>query len=321
MYIVFLIIVIAICVYIYQSVVRDKTASLNQLDEEISQKKLDYDKLENEISEKKLDYNKLEIEINSQSEKLDFINNQIKANSENIDEHLAKYKTTKENELALYFDLKEEELKKNYANLENALTQNLKEKEESANLKKEKIEQEISKISEELDSIKAKYDSINKQKLEEELREKEKEKYTLSLSTKELEDIQELFLISKRLNNPIILYKFIWSEYILSNFNKMILNQFGKNIPKNIIYVIEYDNKKYVGKTKQDAKTRWTAHLKKALGIDANPQKIHEIIKAHLNEVRFYVLEEVPETIDLGTREHYYIELYDTVNYGYNMRG
>jgi hypothetical protein len=68
------------------------------------------------------------------------------------------------------------------------------------------------------------------------------------------------------------LRKIIWSDFLLKALNEMIKRQFGTESPSNIIYCIEDENGKYIGKTAQTARKRWEEHLKTSLEIGKTPQ-------------------------------------------------
>ena len=85
---------------------------------------------------------------------------------------------------------------------------------------------------------------------------------------------------------------------------------------KDFIQRLEWLRKKYL-ETKD--KRYWKEHCKHGLGIDTPVgNKLYKAIeKDGLQNFSFEVLEECPKE-QLNEKEKYYIELYDTYNFGYN---
>lgn len=86
------------------------------------------------------------------------------------------------------------------------------------------------------------------------------------------------------------------------------------------VYCIKNDinNKVYIGKTIHNVEKRFKEHIRDARS-HRRTSKFHNAIKKY-GEEHFYpiVLEECEEDI-VGIREQYYIQLYDSVNNGYNL--
>ena len=183
-------------------------------------------------------------------------------------------------------------------------------------------DEEIKVINKELSEIKAKYDAIN-ERLRFEREQKEKERaHRIFLSKEQEQDIQFLLSIENKITNKEILHKLIWSEYLQKPFTEMINNQFGSKIPKNVIYCIENieTNQKYIGKTSAEVNKRWTEHIKSSLSISTiSHQRIHDALFANWTNFYFSIIEEVKDG-KLLDREKYYINLYETNKYGYNMK-
>lgn len=116
------------------------------------------------------------------------------------------------------------------------------------------------------------------------------------------------------------LRKIIWSDFLLKALNEMIKRQFGAESPCNIIYCIENETGKYIGKTAQTARKRWEEHIKTSLEIGKTPQKIHRALYKNWDKFSFSVLDKCSAE-ELSEREKYWINFYGTKDYGYNMKG
>jgi hypothetical protein len=134
-------------------------------------------------------------------------------------------------------------------------------------------------------------------------------------------DIQVLQDIIPRLYNREAISKLIWELYIRRPVQEMIKRiTNGRKICG--IYKITYlkTGEAYVGKT-TDIQTRWTNHLKTVCGLEG---AAHSTLHTHMERnglwnYTFEILEEVDKD-KLGEREAYYIDFYDTKNYGLNQK-
>ena len=76
----------------------------------------------------------------------------------------------------------------------------------------------------------------------------------------------------------------------------------------------------YIGKS-TNIKTRWTNHIKTALGLDGMARtKIHSAMKEYgIDNFTFEVLEECTKE-NYSEKEKYWINFYETNIYGYNIK-
>ena len=94
----------------------------------------------------------------------------------------------------------------------------------------------------------------------------------------------------------------------------------GKN-PSGIYKVTNIETQEiYIGKSTSVA-DRWINHVKSACGLDgvADSQFQRALKKYGVDGFTWELLEEVPKD-KLSDREKYYITIYNTTHYGYNMR-
>lgn len=177
---------------------------------------------------------------------------------------------------------------------------------------------QIDNYTKQADAARAKYFSII-----EVLRQNEndEENHKLHISEQARADIEYLLnAVALRLNNPNIIYKLIWSEYIQSPTNDL-LNQILPDKDCSGIYKITNceDKRCYIGRS-TSVRKRLQEHIKSAIGIEnIASQRIHDVMREKgLWNFRFELLEACPKD-QLGEREKYYIEFFDSQAYGYNQ--
>lgn len=173
-----------------------------------------------------------------------------------------------------------------------------------------------------IEDYRAQCEAINEQRRNEELLENEKASHMLQLSSSEKEDIDRLLELSRTFNQKIVIYKLTWSAFLQKPFNDMINTVFGSGVPRSVIYCIENQksHKKYIGKTSAEVSKRWAEHIKSSLNIGTvSKQKIHEALYGNWGDFTFTVLEQVDKA-KLSEREKFYIDLYESNVYGYNLK-
>ena len=258
-------------------------------------------------------------------EKQRFNKELIRLRQEELDDLIAKERESKklslENEMSAYrqtqltqinaevsankvmFDLEKEKL-----------TQQLEQE-------KSRISNEISAIAQELEDFRIRRESINEAILREKELQEQQDFYKVVVSEKDQLDIQILQDIIPKLNNREAISKLVWELYIrrpVQELSKRITN--GRKISG--IYKITYikTGEAYIGKT-TDIQTRWNNHLKTVVGLEgAAHSTLHTHMEQHgLWNYTFEILEEVDKD-KLGEREAYYIDFYNTKNYGLNQK-
>lgn len=182
------------------------------------------------------------------------------------------------------------------------------------------------KIIAELDSAKADLDKVKATRaaaLQAQLKEKEiKEKlafYCLTISQTDLDDIKILERMKSQLHNPRILSMLIWSTYFQKPMTTLCNNVIGTTVKTGIYKITNQTNDLcYIGQA-VDLARRWKDHAKCGLGIDT-PQKnklYQAMIEDGLWNFSFEILEECSRE-QLNEKEHYYIQLYQSNEFGYN---
>lgn len=183
------------------------------------------------------------------------------------------------------------------------------------------LSEQIAEIKAELEKLKATKAAAIKAFQREQAIKDHQDSYRLKLSEEEESDIQLLRSIQYRLSKPRILAMLIWQTFYQPKAKKqfpLILKT------KNVCGVYKITNIKnekcYIGQA-VNAYKRLNDHCKAGLGIDT-PQgnKLYAAMKEDgLSNFTFELLEEcAPE--ELNEKERYYIELYNSVDYGYNSQ-
>lgn len=177
-----------------------------------------------------------------------------------------------------------------------------------------------------LNQVKADLDKVQATRtaaLQAQLKEKEiKEKlafYCLTIKETDLDDIKVLERMKSQLHNPRILSMLIWSTYFQKPMTALCNNVIG-TVTKSGIYKItnQTNDLCYIGQS-VDLARRWKDHAKCGLGIDTpqNNKLYQAMIQDGLWNFSFEILEECPQS-ELNQKEKYYIQLYQSYEFGYN---
>ena len=182
-----------------------------------------------------------------------------------------------------------------------------------------KLLKETEEIREELDKFRA----TRAAAIQAHLKEKEIEEnfsfYCLQVSNNDLKDIAILESIKPKLINDRILSMLIWQTYYRTSMTNLCNNVIGKESKTGIYKITNQLTKEcYIGQA-VDIAERWKQHAKCGLGIDT-PQK-NKLYKAMqeygIQNFSWEVIEFCPKA-QLDEKERYYIQLYQSKEYGYN---
>ena len=174
----------------------------------------------------------------------------------------------------------------------------------------------ITKKKEEIQNL------IEQFKKDEEARE-EANFYRIAIPESFKDDIAKLKGVAAQLSNPMTLNKFIYKEYYEAPFNAMCGRVLGENADKSGIYKITNIKNQmcYIGQTKAGFKNRWRTHVKRGLGCEeqTNNRLYTGLKEDGLENFTFQILEICEDKI-LTERERFYINFYDSKNWGYNSK-
>ena len=135
----------------------------------------------------------------------------------------------------------------------------------------------------------------------------------------DLLEINRLREIAPYFRNPRAIYKIIWESYY-RNLTTELINRVVGVSPKTGVYKITNINneKVYIGQA-ADVSNRWKDHIKAGLGIDTPNNKLYAaMMEDGVENFTFELLEECKRE-ELNNRETYWIEYYQSQDWGYNM--
>ena len=144
--------------------------------------------------------------------------------------------------------------------------------------------------------------------------------YCLTPTAAEKEDISVLESIKPRLRNPRVLSMLIWSTYYQKSMTALCNKILGTNTVTGIYKITNQNNDMcYIGQS-VDVSKRWTDHAKCGLGIDTPAgNKLYKAMQEDgIWSFSWELLEECPREF-LDEKEKYYIDLYQSKDYGYNI--
>lgn len=251
---------------------------------------------------------KLETEYNMKKEMLENLENECKRLQETSQVNLESQKKLSEDAFSNYWKV-----------LENCYKEKEKEFDNNMENLQKNFEKEKTEIEMDLDKIRqTRASAIQANLREQEIKDK-LSFYCLQVSPTDLADIKKLESIKPQLNNPRILSMLIWSTYFQKPMTTLCNNVIGTTVKSGIYKITNQTNDLcYIGQA-VDLATRWKNHAKCGLGIDtpAGNPLYKAMIADGLWNFSFEVLEECSKE-DLNEKERYYIQLYQSKEYGYN---
>lgn len=193
--------------------------------------------------------------------------------------------------------------------------------------KKARAKEKYDKVMEEYNNTIAKkkeeiQNLIEQFKRDEEARE-ETDFYRIAIPESFKDDIAKLKSIAAQLSKPSTLYKLIWKEYYENSFNAMTGRVLGNDADKSGIYKITNIKNQmvYIGQTKAGFKNRWRTHAKRAVKAEEGTSNrlYQEMWNEGLENFTFQVIE-ICNKDNLTEREKFYIDFYNSKDYGYNSK-
>lgn len=177
----------------------------------------------------------------------------------------------------------------------------------------------IAKITEELRQLSASKEAAMEAARREEEIKKQKEFYSLQISELDLNDIRMLEKIKPSLNKPRVLSMLIWTTWFRTPMTTLCNNVLGTKTVTGIYKITNQLNGKcYVGQA-VDVADRWKTHAKCGLDIDTPAgNKLYAAMKEDGIWNFTWELLEACSSQELNEKEKFYIDLYDSKNYGYN---
>lgn len=180
--------------------------------------------------------------------------------------------------------------------------------------------EEVNAVSAELQAWKAKQTAILEAQRKEEERKLDTDKYRILLTSADLTEIAHLREVVPFLRNPRCVYKIIWETYFRTPLNDTIKRVLPELSCCGIYKLEDLSSRQiYIGQS-VDVRKRWIDHCKAGLGIDASSNKLYRAMSANgVENFSFELLEQCPKE-ELNNREKFYIDYYQSVEYGLNEK-
>lgn len=290
----------------------------------------------NRLTQQKLnlekDCNGKQITIDNQRREYDWLQAQITALNSTIETLTSSQKATARAALEQYFDnldyqytQKEREFDEEVACLDHlyderqdAFLRQLAANEQELTRRREEYERDLDIVRSELDKIK----SSRAAAIEAQLREQEiKDQaafYTLGLNEADRRDVAYLRSIEFNLREARPLRMLIWTTFYRDRLNDLA-TRVGASGACGIYKITHTESGiSYIGQAK-DIKTRWSDHVKCSLGIDTpvTSQLYAFTREKGIDNFTFEILEKCSPA-ELNEKEKFYIDLYQTYDYGLN---
>ena len=190
---------------------RIELAKYGNICAELEKAQTAYDETQANLSQAREDYATISAEVASAKEEV----NRYNCESQHVQKLIAIQRDRIDNDIAELRKAKVEQLQRDLASMESINAQKIQTAQQQA-------EAEVARYTAELETAKAKYFSVL-----EVLRQNEDDEETHKLHIPETArtDIEYLLnAVALRLNNPNIIYKLIWSEYIQAPTNELLNN-------------------------------------------------------------------------------------------------
>lgn len=272
-------------------------------------------------------------EVDNKNQELLQLNKELETNKTILDNNIKEKKEQLndiQNNISKTIDNQKELSQKAFENYCEVLDNQYKEYEEEYKTYQENLETSYSnkqlELMRVLDETRAELDKIKATRtaaIQAQTREKEIEEklsfYCLTIAETELRDIAVLESIKPKLVNPRILSMLIWQTYWQKPLNRLIADVVGTGVTSGIYKITNVKTKEcYIGQA-VSISDRFKQHCKAACGIDTPAgNKLYKAMQEYgIQNFSWEVLEPVP-AIQLNEKEAYYINLYDSKNYGYN---
>ena len=192
-----------------------------------------------------------------------------------------------------------------------------------ANLESQKnaSAEEVDNLAIQLLDLRSKYNTIVEGLRRQEEIENEKDHYRINLTELDKEDIMELRAVSLRIHNREVINKLIWEVYYAKPYAELI-KRVCPNKTCGIYRITNLkNNKSYIGKS-TDIANRWKEHIKSSLDIGTIAKaRFHTILKDEGIDCFVWQVLEVCNKDVYSSREHYWIDFFQTQLYGYNEKG
>lgn len=274
--------------------------------------------LKEQIHTLQVDRNNL---INSQIQKKQQLYNDYVEYEESLRKNFNQQKIKRQQELQNYFNKQQENInlkiqqaeKESYKEIESIHldTQKIR---ESATKEKEQIQQQLNDLKNSLNAgIEA---SIRARQ-----RKEQANFYKLQIDEADLSDVKMLQNLKASFHKPVVLSKLIWSQYFQKQMTALCDRVLGKKVICGIYKITNLlTSECYIGQS-VNVSDRWKQHCKCGLGIQAPSTNIlyNAMQRDKIWNFTFELLEECSRD-KLNEKEAFWIDMYQSNKFGYNMQ-
>lgn len=310
-----IILLIALCIYF-----KNDTEKINKEIENVNKDlALKNNKLQKENNDIVKQSEEIKIEKIKLSTEVATLNKTIKEKSQLIaefNEKLSNQQEVSKKAFENYFDI----LDKQYNKTEKEFDEKVAELQQTYQNRSEELHSQFLEESKDLDELKlTKAAAMEALRKEQEIKEKQSF-YCIQLSDEDLADIARLENIKPSLNKPRVLSMLVWSTFFQKPLKALSAQVLNSTEPVCGIYKItnQQTDECYIGQAVDIAK-RWNEHAKCGLGIDTPAgNKLYAAMRNYgLQNFSFEIIEQCSRD-QLNDKESFYIDLYQSYDYGYN---
>lgn len=184
---------------------------------------------------------------------------------------------------------------------------------------KKDVDLNLTLLKQELESLKATRAAAIEAAQQEEKLQANKDFFRLNISEQDIRDIYVLNTIKPQISKPRLLSMLIWQTYYQPLAKEKFPILLGTKEVCGIYKITNLKNQKcYIGQA-TNIRERWNQHCKHGLQIDT-PQgnKLYQaMLKDGLENFSFQLIEQCPRE-ELNKKEAYYINMYNSCEFGYN---
>lgn len=184
---------------------------------------------------------------------------------------------------------------------------------------KESCEAEATIVQFDLESLKKTRHIAIEQWRKQEQEQAQLDGYKLNITVQDKKDIQLLKNIQLQFSHPRVISKLIWQTYFQPLAKQQFIMILGNTTKCGIYKITNINNHKcYIGQS-VDIYKRWCDHCKCGCGMDTpkNNKLYAAMLEDGVENFTFELLEECPRE-ELNKKETFYINLYESNDYGYN---
>ena len=253
------------------------------------------------------------------------LNEKKKLLEKQYEEQIAHEKEIIKQKLVTYASVEEEKTKQQLAEYRTEQTAKIaaevQEFFDKSNIAKAEKQAELDALNILIEDFKKKQQVINEEILRRRQVEEQQDFYRIELSESAIQDMQILLGVRQNLKMRENLDKLIYEAYVSKPTAEMIKRVLQGRAPSGIYKITRLKTGEiYIGKS-TDVKKRWGEHAKTSYGVGSIAHSVlHTTIKKDgIENFTFELLEEVPKD-KLTEREKYWINFYNSKNYGLNER-